>query len=129
MPYLTCRLQSGSDRILKAMNRKHTAESYIRLIRAHPPRPRPDLVLSERFLSSVFPVETEADFQATPRSGAEVGYGKPYPSRYSAPSRHAPLPTRGRRSPMARMTWLHRFAGVVDHAQRATQVGMVGRRV
>ncbi|MCA6332069.1 MAG: tRNA (N6-isopentenyl adenosine(37)-C2)-methylthiotransferase MiaB, partial [Phenylobacterium sp.] len=63
MPYLHLPVQSGSDRILKAMNRGHTAESYLRLvekIRAA----RPDIALSGDFIVG-FPGERESDFEAT----------------------------------------------------------------
>ena len=63
MPYLHLPVQSGSDAILKAMNRGHTAEDYLELIdkiRAA----RPDMALSGDFIVG-FPGETEADFEAT----------------------------------------------------------------
>ena len=63
MPYLHLPVQAGSDRVLKAMNRKHTAESYIRLIERIRAA-RPDLALSGDFIVG-FPGETEEDFQAT----------------------------------------------------------------
>jgi tRNA-2-methylthio-N6-dimethylallyladenosine synthase len=63
MPYLHLPVQSGSDCILKAMNRKHTAEDYIRLIERIRAA-RPDLALSGDFIVG-FPGETEADFRAT----------------------------------------------------------------
>ncbi len=63
MPYLHLPVQSGSDRILKAMNRRHTAADYLRLIdriRAA----RPDIALSGDFIVG-FPGETDADFEDT----------------------------------------------------------------
>ena len=63
MPYLHLPVQSGSDRILKAMNRRHKAQDYIKLIeriRAV----RPDMAMSGDFIVG-FPGETEADFEAT----------------------------------------------------------------
>src|ERR1700744_5854829 len=71
MPYLHLPVQAGSDRVLKAMNRAHTAESYLQLverIRAA----RPDMALSGDFIVG-FPGESEADFEATLRLVAEVG--------------------------------------------------------
>jgi tRNA-2-methylthio-N6-dimethylallyladenosine synthase len=76
MPYLHLPVQSGSDRILKRMNRKHTAAQYITLIdriRAA----RPDLLLSGDFIVG-FPEETEEDFQATLDLVRHVGYGQAY---------------------------------------------------
>jgi tRNA A37 methylthiotransferase MiaB len=70
MPYLHLPVQSGSDRILKAMNRRHTAAEYIRLverIRAA----RPDIALSGDFIVG-FPGETDEDFEDTMRLIREV---------------------------------------------------------
>jgi len=66
-------VQSGSDRILKAMNRKHTAEQYLRLIdriRAA----RPDIMLTSDFIVG-FPGETDEDHAATLRLVEQVGFG------------------------------------------------------
>src|SRR5690606_35368755 len=63
MPYLHLPVQSGSSRILKAMNRKHTAEDYMRLI-ARIREARPDIALSGDFIVG-FPGETEEDFEDT----------------------------------------------------------------
>jgi tRNA-2-methylthio-N6-dimethylallyladenosine synthase len=94
MPYLHLPVQAGSDRILKAMNRKHTGESYIRLIERIRAA-RPDLALSGDFIVG-FPGETEADFQATLDLVEEVGYASAYSFKYSpAP---APRPPNARRS-------------------------------
>jgi tRNA-2-methylthio-N6-dimethylallyladenosine synthase len=82
MPYLHLPVQAGSDRILKAMNRKHTAESYVRLIERIRAA-RPDLALSGDFIVG-FPGETEADFRATLDLVEEVGYTSAYSFKYSA---------------------------------------------
>lgn len=82
MPYLHLPVQSGSDRILKRMNRSHTAEGYLKLlerIRAA----RPDIVLSGDFIVG-FPEETDADFEATMDLVREVKYGYAYSFKYSA---------------------------------------------
>ena len=82
MPYLHLPVQSGSDRILKAMNRNHTAESYLRVldkVRAA----RPDIALSGDFIVG-FPGETEEDFEATIRIVDEVRYASAYSFKYSA---------------------------------------------
>lgn len=81
MPYLHLPVQSGSDRILAAMNRKHDAESYIRLverIRAA----KPDIAMSSDFIVG-FPGETEQDFEATLSLIREVGYAQAYSFKYS----------------------------------------------
>jgi len=81
MPYLHLPVQSGSDKVLKAMNRAHTAESYLRLIekiRAS----RPDIAISGDFIVG-FPGEREADFEATLQLVREVGYASAFSFKYS----------------------------------------------
>ena len=82
MPYLHLPVQSGSDRVLKAMNRGHTAESYLRLverIRAA----RSDMALSGDFIVG-FPGETEVEFEATLQLVDAVGYASAFSFKYSA---------------------------------------------
>ncbi|MDA0924365.1 MAG: tRNA (N6-isopentenyl adenosine(37)-C2)-methylthiotransferase MiaB [Proteobacteria bacterium] len=126
MPYLHLPVQSGSDRILKAMNRKHTAESYLRLIeriRAV----RPDLVLSGDFIVG-FPGETEADFQATLDLVAQVGYGAAYSFKYSARP-GTPAAERAGVDHAEADERLQRLQTLITAQQRATQEGMIGRVV
>ena len=81
MPYLHLPVQSGSDRVLKAMNRGHTADDYLRLverIRAA----RPDIALSGDFIVG-FPGEREADFEATLALVREVRYASAFSFKYS----------------------------------------------
>jgi len=81
MPYLHLPVQSGSDRILGAMNRKHTADDYLRLIdriRAA----RPDIAMSGDFIVG-FPGETDADFEETLALVDAVGYAQAYSFKYS----------------------------------------------
>jgi tRNA-2-methylthio-N6-dimethylallyladenosine synthase len=82
MPYLHLPVQSGSDRILKAMNRKHTAAQYLRLIERFRAM-RPDILLSSDFIVG-FPGETDADFDATMTLIREVGFGAAYSFKYSS---------------------------------------------
>jgi tRNA-2-methylthio-N6-dimethylallyladenosine synthase len=126
MPYLHLPVQSGSDRILKAMNRKHTAESYIRLIERIRAA-RPDLVLSGDFIVG-FPGETEADFQATLDLVATVGYGAAYSFKYS-PRPGTPAAERAMVDPAEADDRLQRLQALVTTQQRATQEAMVGRIV
>ena len=81
MPYLHLPVQSGSDRILKAMNRAHTAESYVRLIEKIR-RARPDMAISGDFIVG-FPGERDADFEATLQLIGEVGYASAFTFKYS----------------------------------------------
>ncbi len=81
MPYLHLPVQSGSDPLLRAMNRAHTRASYLRTLdrlRAA----RPDIALSGDFIVG-FPGETDADFAATLSIVAEVGYAAAYSFKYS----------------------------------------------
>ncbi|HEX6217646.1 MAG TPA: tRNA (N6-isopentenyl adenosine(37)-C2)-methylthiotransferase MiaB [Sphingomicrobium sp.] len=82
MPYLHLPVQSGSDRILKAMNRSHTTESYLETL-AKLRAIRPDIALSGDFIVG-FPGETEEDFTATLRIVDEVRYASAYSFKYSA---------------------------------------------
>jgi tRNA-2-methylthio-N6-dimethylallyladenosine synthase len=80
-PYLHLPVQAGADRVLKAMNRGHTAEHYLRLverIRAA----RPDIAMSGDFIVG-FPGEREADFEATLQLVREVGYASAFSFKYS----------------------------------------------
>lgn len=81
MPYLHLPVQSGSDRILAAMNRRHDAESYLRLIERIRAA-KPDIAMSSDFIVG-FPGETEEDFEATLALIREVGYAQAYSFKYS----------------------------------------------
>ncbi len=126
MPYLHLPVQAGSDRILKAMNRKHTADDYIRLIERIRAA-RPDLLLSGDFIVG-FPGEGEADFQATLDLVETVGYGQAYSFKYSArpgtpAAERDPVPTEGADQRLQRLQEL------LSRQQRAAQDAMVGREV
>ena len=82
MPYVHLPVQSGSDRILKAMNRKHTRAQYLDLI-AQIKGTRADLAISGDFIVG-FPGETEADFEATLDLIDAVGYASAYSFKYSS---------------------------------------------
>ncbi len=82
MPYMHLPVQSGSDRILKAMNRKHTAQSYLDIL-DRVRKARPDIAFSSDFIVG-FPGETEEDFQATMDVVGQVGYQSAYSFKYSA---------------------------------------------
>ncbi len=81
MPYLHLPVQSGSDRILAAMNRQHTAEDYLRIVERLR-RACPDIALSSDFIVG-FPGESDADHAATLRLVTEVGYAQAYSFKYS----------------------------------------------
>ena len=82
MPYLHLPVQSGSNRILKAMNRSHSAESYLATIEKMRAA-RPDIAISGDFIVG-FPGETEEDFKATLQIVDAVRYASAYSFKYSA---------------------------------------------
>ena len=81
MPFLHLPVQAGSDRMLKAMNRSHTAESYLRLLERFRAA-RPDLALSGDFIVG-FPGETDAEFEETLKLVDAVGYAQAFSFKYS----------------------------------------------
>ncbi len=81
MPYLHLPVQAGSDKILKAMNRGHTAADYCNLI-ARIRAARPDIAISGDFIVG-FPGETDKDFEATLALVEEIGYASAFSFKYS----------------------------------------------
>ena len=81
-PYLHLPVQTGSDRILRAMNRRHSAEDYQAVI-ARVRAARPDIALSSDFIVG-YPGETDADFEATLELVRAVGFAFSYAFKYSA---------------------------------------------
>ena len=126
MPYLHLPVQSGSDRILKAMNRKHTRDQYFRLverIRAA----RPDILLSSDFIVG-FPGESEADFADTMDLIRGVGFGASFSFKYSA----RPGTPAAEKTPVDAETAdrrLQDLQALITQQQRAAQEAMVGREV
>ncbi|MFD1912826.1 tRNA (N6-isopentenyl adenosine(37)-C2)-methylthiotransferase MiaB [Halodurantibacterium flavum] len=126
MPYLHLPVQSGSDRILKAMNRKHTAADYLRLIdrlRAA----RPDILLSGDFIVG-FPGETDQDFEDTLSLVRAVGYGQAYSFKYSARPGTPAAERAGVPTDVADAR-LQVLQALLTQQQRETQDAMVGREV
>jgi len=126
MPYLHLPVQSGSDRILKAMNRKHTAEHYIRLIERIRAA-RPDILLSSDFIVA-FPGETDADHQATMDLIREVHYGAAFSFKYSARP-GTPAAEKPELDGAVGDARLYELQALIAAQQKATQVAMVGREV
>ncbi|HVI87780.1 MAG TPA: tRNA (N6-isopentenyl adenosine(37)-C2)-methylthiotransferase MiaB [Dongiaceae bacterium] len=81
MPFLHLPVQSGSDRILEAMNRQHKAARFVEIV-AKLRAARPDLALSSDFIVG-FPGESERDFQATMDLVAEIGFAQSFSFKYS----------------------------------------------
>lgn len=126
MPYLHLPVQSGSDKILKLMNRKHTADDYLRLIdriRAA----RPDMMLSGDFIVG-FPGETDADFEATLDLVRQVNYGSAYTFKYSARP-GTPAADRALIAQDIVEARLQSLKELTNAQQDAGLAGMVGREV
>ena len=125
MPYLHLPVQAGSDKVLKAMNRAHTAESYLRLvekIRAA----RPDMARSGDFIVG-FPGESDKDFEATLELVRAVGFASAFSFKYSrrpgTPAAAMPLQV----AEEAKEERLARLLDLLDEQQRAFNAACVGR--
>ena len=124
MPYLHLPVQAGSDRMLKAMNRRHRAGDYLRLverIRAV----RPDIALSGDFIVG-FPGETEADFAETLALVEAVGYAQAYSFAYSARP-GTPAAERPGVGEAEKAERLQRLQAVLNRQQAEFLAGQVGR--
>jgi tRNA-2-methylthio-N6-dimethylallyladenosine synthase len=119
-------VQAGSDKILKRMNRSHTAESYIRLIERIRAA-RPDILISGDFIVG-FPEETEEDFQATMDLIEEVKYGTAYSFKYSTRP-GTPAAERPQVPAAEADDRLQRLQALLTRQQREVQDSMVGREV
>ncbi len=126
MPYLHLPVQSGSDRILKRMNRKHTAESYIRLIERIRAA-RPDILLSGDFIVG-FPEETDEDFADTMALIEAVRYGQAYSFKYSTRP-GTPAAEREQVPEDVKNDRLQALQALLRTQQQAAQDAMVGRTV
>ena len=124
MPYLHLPVQAGSDKILKAMNRKHTAAEYLALIekiRAV----RPDIALSGDFIVG-FPGETDADFQDTLDLVRQVGYGQAYSFKYSSRP-GTPAAEREDVNEAEKVERLARLQALLSEHQMDFQKSMIGK--
>ncbi len=126
MPYLHLPVQAGSDRILKAMNRKHTAEEYVRLIERIR-QARPDLLLSGDFIVG-FPGETDQDFQDTLDLIRTVEYGQAYSFKYSTRP-GTPAAEKPQLPEDVMNDRLQQLQALLKQQQVAAQESMVGRKV
>jgi len=126
MPYLHLPVQSGSNKILKRMNRSHDRDSYLRLIERIR-EARPDILLSGDFIVG-FPEETEEDFQDTMSLIEEVQYGQAYSFKYSSRP-GTPAAERALVDEAAATDRLHRLQALITQQQRDIQNSMVGRDV
>jgi tRNA-2-methylthio-N6-dimethylallyladenosine synthase len=126
MPYLHLPVQAGSDKILKRMNRSHTAESYLRVIERLR-GVRPDIHISGDFIVG-FPEETEEDFQATLDLIKAVRYGSAYSFKYSTRP-GTPAAERPQVPEDEKHDRLQRLQALLTSQQKQLQDDMVGRDV
>jgi tRNA-2-methylthio-N6-dimethylallyladenosine synthase len=127
MPYLHLPVQSGSDRILKAMNRRHTADEYLRLVERIRSA-RPDIAMSGDFIVG-FPGETDEDFEDTMRVVREVGYAQAFSFKYSP---RPGTPAADRDSQVANEVKderLQRLQALLTEQQHAFAESLVGRDI
>ena len=126
MPFLHLPVQAGSDRVLKAMNRSHTAESYLRVL-DRVRSIRPDIALSGDFIVG-FPGETEAEFEDTLKLIDAVGYAQAFSFKYS-PRPGTPAATMdGQVAPEVMDERLQRLQEALNRDQFAFNQATVGRR-
>ena len=124
MPYLHLPVQSGSDRILKRMNRSHSVQSYMDLIYKIR-QARPDILISGDFIVG-FPEETEEDFDATLDLIRRVGYGQAYSFKYSTRP-GTPAAERDQLKEAVKTERLHMLQDLIAEQQKSLQDTMVGR--
>jgi len=126
MPYLHLPVQSGSDRVLKAMNRSHSAESYLRLVE-RVRAARPDIAISGDFIVG-FPGETDAEFEETLRIVEAVRYAQAFSFKYS-PRPGTPAATMDGQVPRGLMDErLQRLQAALNRDQLAFNEASEGKR-
>ncbi|MDW6025182.1 tRNA (N6-isopentenyl adenosine(37)-C2)-methylthiotransferase MiaB [Mesorhizobium sp. BAC0120] len=127
MPYLHLPVQAGSDRVLKAMNRRHTAVDYLKLIERIRGA-RPDIAMSGDFIVG-FPGEAEADFQDTLELVRTVRYAQAFSFKYSRRP-GTPGAEMDNQVPEAEKDdRLQRLQAVLAEQQREFAVSLVGREI
>ena len=126
MPFVHLPVQSGADRVLKAMNRRHTADDYRRVVERLRAL-RPDVALGSDFIVG-FPGETEDDFRATLALADEIGFAQAYSFKFSprpgtpaADQPQIPEPVKDER--------LAALQAVLDRQQKAFNAASVGRTI
>jgi tRNA-2-methylthio-N6-dimethylallyladenosine synthase len=126
MPYLHLPVQSGSDRVLKAMNRSHTTASYLAVlerVRAA----RPDIALSGDFIVG-FPGETDAEFEETLRLVETVRYAQAYTFKYSPRPGTPAAEMDGQVPEQVKDERLQRLQALINAQQLAFNQASVGKR-
>ena len=125
MPYLHLPIQSGSDKILKAMNRQHTYGEYAGLI-ARMREVRPDIAISGDFIVG-FPGETDADFEDTMRCVREIGYASAFSFKYSRRPGTPGAAMPNQVDEAVKTTRLHALQALLDEQQTGFNRSQIGR--
>jgi tRNA-2-methylthio-N6-dimethylallyladenosine synthase len=126
MPYLHLPVQSGSDRVLRAMNRSHSAAGYLRVL-DRVRDARPDIAISGDFIVG-FPGETEAEFGDTLEIVAAVNYAHAYSFKYSPRPGTPAAQTEGKVPADVMDERLQRLQALLGDQQLAFNRAIVGRR-
>jgi tRNA-2-methylthio-N6-dimethylallyladenosine synthase len=127
MPFLHLPVQAGADRILEAMNRKHTADFYRRIIddvRAA----RPDIALSSDFIVG-FPGETEAEFEETIRMVDDIRFASAFSFKYSARPGTPAADSEDALSEALKTERLIRLQERIEYHRQAFNRSMIGREM
>jgi tRNA-2-methylthio-N6-dimethylallyladenosine synthase len=125
-PYLHLPVQSGSDRILAAMNRRHSVADYLDVVtRAR--SQRPDIALSSDFIVG-YPGESDADFRATLELVANVRYASSYAFKYSPRPGTPAAEMQGQIDERVKTSRLSQLQALLEEQRRAFNLDSVGRR-
>ena len=127
MPYVHLPVQSGSDRILGLMNRKHTAKDYLEVIERFRGA-RQDIAFTSDFIVG-FPGETEEDFQATLALVTQIGYAGAYSFKYSPRPGTPAAEMPGTVSAAVMDERLVRLQELIDSQQSAFNAATIGQTV
>jgi tRNA-2-methylthio-N6-dimethylallyladenosine synthase len=125
MPFLHLPVQSGSDRILEAMNRQHTRAHYLSII-ARARKMRADMAFSSDFIVG-FPGESDAEFGETLSLVREVGFAQSYTFKYSARPGTPAAELDDQLTESLKTERLHRLQELIDDQQRAFNLASVGK--
>ncbi|WP_264574892.1 MULTISPECIES: tRNA (N6-isopentenyl adenosine(37)-C2)-methylthiotransferase MiaB [unclassified Sphingobium] len=126
MPFLHLPVQAGSDRILKAMNRSHSRDSYLRIIE-RVRAARPDIALSGDFIVG-FPGETDAEFEETLSIVHEARYAQCFSFKYSPRPGTPAADMEGQIAPEVMDERLKRLQAALNVHQLAFNQALVGKR-
>jgi tRNA-2-methylthio-N6-dimethylallyladenosine synthase len=127
MPYLHLPFQAGSDRVLAAMNRRHTNAEYEELL-GKVRQVRPDIALSTDIIVG-FPGETDEDFEATLALAARIRFAQAFSFKYSARPGTPAASLPGQVPEKVKKERLAALQALLDRDRHAFDRGMVGRRI